>query len=188
MADGTTLRVLGVSGSLRKASWNSAALRAAQELAPEGMTIDIFDLSEIPIYNDDVRTVGYPPSVQRFRDQIAAADALLFATPEYNYSMSGVLKNAIDWGSRPPDQPFNDKPAAIMGASPGTTGTARAQYHLRQSCVFLNMHVVNKPEILIGGAAAKFDAQLRLVDETTRNFVRDLLIALAAWTHRLRKA
>ena len=188
MADGTTLRVLGMSGSLRKASWNSAALRAAQELAPEGMTIDIFDLSEIPIYNDDVRAVGYPPSVQRFRDQIAAADALLFATPEYNYSMSGVLKNAIDWGSRPPDQPFNDKPAAIMGASPGTTGTARAQYHLRQSCVFLNMHLVNKPEVLIGGAAAKFDAQLRLTDETTRGFIRDLLIALAAWTLRLRRA
>jgi chromate reductase len=188
MANATTLHVLGISGSLRKASYNSAALRAAQELAPAGMTIETFDLSEIPIYNDDVRAVGYPPPVQRFRERIAAADALLFVTPEYNYSMSGVLKNAIDWGSRPPDQPFNDKPAAIMGASGGVTGTARAQYHLRQTCVFLNMHVVNKPEVMIGGAAAKFDAELRLTDETTRGFIRDLLTALAAWTLRLKKA
>ena len=186
MADGTALHVLGISGSLRKGSYNTAALRAAQELAPAGMTIEIFDLSEIPLYNDDVRAAGYPPSVQRFRERIAASDALLFATPEFNYSMSGVLKNAIDWGSRPPDQPFNDKPVAIMGASPGVTGTARAQYHLRQSCVFLNMHVVNKPEVLIGGAAGKFDAEGRLTDETTRGFIRDLLIALAAWTQRLR--
>ncbi len=188
MANATTLHVLGISGSLRKASYNTAALRAAQELAPAGMTIEIFDLSEIPIYNDDVRAVGYPPPVQRFRERIAAADALLFVTPEYNYSMSGVLKNAIDWGSRPPDQPFNDKPVAIMGASGGVTGTARAQYHLRQTCVFLNMHVVNKPEVMIGGAAAKFDAELHLTDETTRGFIRDLLISLAAWTLRLRKA
>jgi chromate reductase len=188
MADGATLRVLGISGSLRRASYNTAALRAAQALAPAGMAIEIFDLSEIPLYNDDIRAVGYPPSVQRFRERIAAADALLFATPEYNYSMSGVLKNAIDWGSRPPDQPFYDKPVAIMGASPSTTGTARAQYHLRQSCVFLNMHLVNKPEMLIGGAAAKFDAEGRLTDETTRGFIRDLLTALAAWTHRLRTA
>ncbi|MBV8651361.1 MAG: NAD(P)H-dependent oxidoreductase [Alphaproteobacteria bacterium] len=188
MANATTLHVLGISGSLRKASYNSAALRAAQELAPDGMTIEIFDLAEIPIYNDDVRAQGYPAPVQRFRERIAAADALLFATPEFNYSMPGVLKNAIDWGSRPPDQPFNDKPVAIMGASPGITGTARAQYHLRQSCVFLNMHPVNKPEVMIGGAAAKFDAELRLTDETTRGFIRDLLTALAAWTLRLRKA
>jgi chromate reductase len=188
MANATTLHVLGISGSLRKASYNTAALRAAQELAPAGMTIETFDLSEIPIYNDDVRAVGYPPPVQRFRERIAAADALLFVTPEYNYSMSGVLKNAIDWGSRPPDQPFNDKPVAIMGASGGVTGTARAQYHLRQTCVFLNMHVVNKPEVMIGGAAAKFDAELHLTDETTRGFIRDLLISLAAWTLRLRKA
>jgi chromate reductase, NAD(P)H dehydrogenase (quinone) len=188
MANATALHVLGISGSLRKASYNTAALRAAQELAPAGMTIEIADLSEIPIYNDDVRAQGYPPPVQRFRERIAAADALLFATPEYNYSMSGVLKNAIDWGSRPPDQPFNDKPVAIMGASPGVSGTARAQYHLRQACVFLNMHLVNKPEVMIGGAAAKFDAELRLTDETTRGFIRDLLTSLAAWTLRLREA
>ena len=187
MSSGRTLKVLGVSGSLRKGSYNTAALRAAQELAPEGMAIETFDLSSVPPYNEDVRAAGYPPAVQQFRDRIAAADALLLVTPEYNYSMSGVLKNAIDWGSRPPDQPFNDKPVAIMGASPGMLGTARAQYHLRQSCVFLNMHVLNKPEVMIASAAGKFDAEGRLTDETTRGFVRDLLVALAAWTERLRR-
>ena len=185
MADGRNLKVLGISGSLRKGSYNTAALRAAQELTPAGMTIEIFDLSPIPPYNEDVKNVGFPPPVQELRQRIAAADALLIATPEYNYSMSGVLKNAIDWASRPPEQPFNDKPVAIMGASPGVTGTARAQYHLRQSGVFLNMHFVNKPEVMIGTAASKFDAEGRLTDETTRGFVRDLLASLAAWTRRL---
>lgn len=185
---GRRTTVLGISGSLRRGSFNTAALRAAQELAPEGMTIERCDISTLPLYNEDLRGAGFPPPVQRLRDQIAAADALLFVTPEYNYSMPGVLKNAIDWASRPPDQPFNDKPAAIMGASPGMIGTARAQYHLRQSCVFLNMHVVNKPEVMIGGAAGKFDAEGRLTDEPTRGFIRDLLVALAAWTDRLRPA
>src|SRR5580698_1173079 len=182
------MKILGISGSLRKASYNTAALRVASEVAPEGVTIEIADISEIPLYNDDVRAQGYPAAVERFREQIRAADALLFATPEYNYSVSGVLKNAIDWASRPPDQPLAGKPVAIMGASGGPVGTARAQYHLRQTCVFLNMHVVNKPEVMIGGAPAKFDAELRLTDETTRGFIRDLLTSLAAWTLRLRKA
>jgi chromate reductase len=185
MADGRNLKVLGISGSLRKGSYNTAALRAAQELAPAGVTIDIFDLAPIPIYNEDVKAAGFPAPVQELRQRIAAADALLIATPEYNYSMSGVLKNAIDWASRPPNHPFSDKPVAIMGASPGVTGTARAQYHLRQVCVFLDMHFVNKPEVMIGAAATKFDAEGRLTDETTRGFVRDLVAALAAWTRRL---
>ena len=185
MNDTRVIKVLGVSGSLRAGSYNTAALGAAQELAPDGLTVETFDLSAIPLYNDDVRAQGFPPEVQKFRDAIAAADALLFATPEYNYSIPGVLKNAIDWASRPPDQPFDGKPAAIMGASPGKIGTARAQYHLRQMCVFLNMHVLNRPEVMIGGAAEAFDSQGRLVDETTRGFVRDLLAALAAWTRRL---
>jgi chromate reductase len=187
MADGQTLNVLGISGSLRKGSYNTASLRAAQELAPPGMRIEIADIAALPLYNEDVKAAGFPPPVQHLRQRIAAADALLFATPEYNYSMSGVLKNAIDWASRPPDQPFNDKPAAIMGASPGVTGTARAQYHLRQSCVFLNMHLVNRPEVMIGAAASRFDAEGRLTDEATRGFVLDLLVALAAWTARLRR-
>ena len=125
---GDALRVLGVSGSLRRGSFNTAALRTAQELAPEGMTIEIADISEIPPYNDDVRQEqGYPPPVERLRAEIAAADALLFVTPEYNYSVPGVLKNAIDWASRPPNQPLDGKPVAIMGASPSLLGTARAQ-------------------------------------------------------------
>ncbi len=188
MAEKQVLKVLGISGSLRKGSFNTAALRAAQELAPDGMAIETAEIGNLPLYNEDLRADGFPPVVQHLRSRIAAADALLFVTPEYNYSMPGVLKNAIDWASRPPDQPFNDKPVAIMGASPGVIGTARAQYHLRQSCVFLNMHVVNKPEVMIGSAATRFDADGKLVDETTRGFVRDLLIALAAWTRRLRGA
>ncbi|HZS85638.1 MAG TPA: NADPH-dependent FMN reductase [Stellaceae bacterium] len=186
MAHEQTLTVLGISGSLRKGSYNTAALRAAQELAPPGMAIETIGISALPLYNEDVRAAGFPPAVQELRRRIAAADALLFVTPEYNYSMPGVLKNAIDWASRPPDQPFNDKPVAIMGASPGMIGTARAQYHLRQSCVFLNMHVLNKPEVMIANAASRFDAEGRLTDEATRGFIRDLLTALAAWTKRLR--
>jgi len=186
MNDARAIKVLGISGSLRAGSYNTAALRAAQELAPDGMTLETFNLGAIPIYNDDVRAIGFPPSVQELRDAITGADALLFATPEYNYSIPGVLKNAIDWASRPPNQPFEGKPAAIMGTSPGKIGTARAQYHLRQMCVFLDVHLINKPEVMIGGAAEAFDAEGRLADETSRGFIRDLLAALAAWTRCLK--
>jgi chromate reductase len=179
------IKVLGISGSLRKGSYNTAALRAAQELAPADVTIEIFDLSPLPPYNEDVKAAGFPAAVQDLRQRIAAADALLVATPEYNYSTSGILKNAIDWASRPPDQPFNGKPIAIMGASPGATGTARAQYHLRQIGIFLNLHFVNKPEVMIANAGTRFDAEGRLTDEATRGFVRDLVVSLAAWTRRL---
>jgi len=177
--------VLGFSGSLRKNSYNTRLLAAASELLPEGMTLETFDLSSIPLYNDDVRAVGFPKSVQRFRERIAAADALLIATPEYNYSIPGVVKNAIDWASRPPDPPLNGKPVAIMGASTGNFGTVRAQMHLRQVCVFCNMFPVNRPEVLVMRAQEKFDTDGRVVDETTRGFVRDLLIALTNWTLRL---
>jgi len=119
----------------------------------------VADISAIPPYNEDVRAKGFPPAVESLRRQIAAADALLFATPEYNFSMAGVLKNAIDWASRPPDQPFAGKPVAMMGASVGMLGTARAQYHLRQVCVYLDMHPINKPEVLIAAAHTKFDAE-----------------------------
>ena len=182
MAD---VHVLGISGSLRKGSYNTALLKAASELLPEGMTLEVFDLSSIPLYNDDVRALGYPKPVQEFRDRIAAADALLIATPEYNYSIPGVLKNAIDWASRPPDPPLDGKPVAIMGASTGNFGTVRAQMHLRQVCVFCNMFPLNKPEVLVMRAQEKFDASGRLVDETTRGFVRDLLTVLVDWTQRL---
>ena len=177
--------MLGFAGSLRKGSFNRAALRAAAELLPAGMILETFDLRPIPLYDADVEAAGVPESVQEFRRRIAAADALLIATPEYNYSMPGVLKNAIDWGSRPPDQPLNGKPVAIMGASPGGFGTARAQYHLRQTCVFTNMLPLNRPEVFISNAHEKFDAQGRLTDEKARQGIAALLEALAAWTRRL---
>src|ERR1700691_5231617 len=142
-----TLKILGISGSLRKASYNSAALRAAQELAPAGMTIDIFDISAIPLYNEDVRAKGFPPVVDDLRARIKAGDGLLLATPEYNYATSGVLKNVIDWASRPPEQPFDGKPIALVGASGGALGTARAQYNVRQMFIFLNAHILNRPEV-----------------------------------------
>jgi chromate reductase, NAD(P)H dehydrogenase (quinone) len=182
MSDATGMTVLGICGSLRRASYNMAALRTAIELRPSGMTIEIADISAIPLYNEDVRVQGFPPPVETLRQQIKAADALLFATPEYNYSMPGVLKNAIDWASRPPDQPFAGKPVALMGAGAGMAGTARAQYDLRRSCVFLDMHPINKPEVLIGQAQSKFDADGRLSDEAARGFIRDMLTALESWT------
>ncbi|HEY6578476.1 MAG TPA: NADPH-dependent FMN reductase [Rhizomicrobium sp.] len=184
MAD--KIGVLAFCGSLRKGSFNRMALRAAQELAPEGMAIESFDIGAIPLYNEDVRAQGFPPPVEELRTRIGAADAILFVTPEYNYSIPGVLKTAIDWASRPPAQPFDGKPVAIMGASPSMLGSARAQYHLRQSCVYLNMFPVNRPEVLIAGADKKFDADGKLTDEPTRKFIAQLLQALADWTRRLK--
>jgi len=174
--------VLAICGSLRAGSYNRAALRTAIELRPPGMTIATADISAFPLYNEDVRAQGFPPPVETLRRQIATADALLFVTPEYNYSIPGVLKNAIDWASRPPDQPFAGKPVAIMGAGAGMAGTARAQYDLRRCCVFLDMHPLNKPEVLIGQAQTKFDAEGRLTDEAARGFIRDLLVSLEKWT------
>jgi chromate reductase, NAD(P)H dehydrogenase (quinone) len=172
------IRVLGLSGSLRQASYNTALLRAAQDLAPEGTTIEIYDLSSIPMYNDDVRLAGYPDEVARFRDAIRDADAVLIATPEYNRSVPGVLKNAIDWASRRPDQPFAGKPLAIVGASNGALGAAFANHHLRQIFVFMDARMVNGPEVMVGGARDKFDAAGNLVDEATRSFVADHLAKL----------
>ena len=186
MAD--QLRVLGFAGSLRQKSYNRMALRVAVELAPAGMTIETFDIAPIEPYNEDVKQRGFPPPVQEFREKIRAADALLIVTPEYNHSIPGVLKNAIDWASRPPEQPFNHKPIAIMGASPGKLGTVRAQGHLRACFVFLNALVMTQPEVLIGNAAQMFDDQGRLTDQPTREFIGKLLVSLADWTHRLARA
>jgi chromate reductase, NAD(P)H dehydrogenase (quinone) len=185
MSDSGGVSVLGICGSLRKASYNMAALRAAIAVKPAGMSVTVADISQIPPYNEDVRAQGFPPTVEALRRQIAAADALLFACPEYNYSMSGVLKNAIDWASRPPDQPFAGKPCAIIGAAAGMAGSARAQYDLRRSCVFLDMHPLNKPEVLIGQAQTKFDAEGNLTDEAAKGFMRDMMAALAAWTRQI---
>ena len=185
MSDATTLKILGIAGSLRRGSFNAAALRAAQELAPAGMTIDIFDISAIPLYNEDVKVQGFPPAVTDLRARIKAADGLLLATPEYNYSTSGVLKNTIDWASRPPEHPFDGKPIALMGASGGVLGTARAQYHLRHMFIFLNAHILNRPEVFIGGAPSKFDAEGKLTDQPTRDIVAAMLVAFKAWIAKL---
>ncbi len=185
MAGSDALRVLGVSGSLRKGSFNTAVLRAAQELAPEGLTVEPFDLAPIPLYNEDVYQQGFPPPVQQFRARIKAADALLICTPEYNYSVPGVLKNAIDWASRPPDQPFDGKPTALVSASPAFTGGARAQYHLRQVFIYLNALILNRPEVFVSAAHTKVDASGRLTDEKTREALRGLLEALRAWVEKL---
>src|SRR5579864_4186539 len=185
MSDSRGISVLGICGSLRKASYNSAALRTAVALKPAGMSVTVADISQIPPYNEDVRAQGFPAPVETLRRQIAAADALLFACPEYNYSMSGVLKNAIDWASRPPDQPFAGKPCAILGAAAGMAGSARAQMHLRQSCVFLDMHPLNKPEVLIFQAQNKFDVDGKLTDDVAKNLIRDVMVNLAAWARQL---
>lgn len=174
------MRVLGFSGSLRRQSYNSALLRAAQNLAPRGMEIDIYDLAPIPMYNEDVRMAGYPPVVARLREDIRSADALLIASPEYNRSVPALLKNAIDWASRRPDQPFTGKPIAIMGVSNGALGAAFANYHLRQIFVYLDARMLNGAEVMIGNGKMKFDDNGRLIDEPTRTFVAAHLERLAA--------
>jgi chromate reductase len=181
-----TVRVLALIGSLRRGSLNRMTYEAVRGLLPEGMTIEEAQIRAIPLYDDDVRLEGYPEPARRLRGQIAAADAVLFISPEYNYSVPGVLKNAIDWASRPPDQPFARKPVGIMGASAGVMGTARMQYHLRQILVSLDAYPINRPEVAIGRAQEKFDAAGKLVDEATSKQVRAHLDALAAWTRKLR--
>jgi chromate reductase len=179
------VRILGIVGSLRRQSYNRGVLRAAAELAPEGVTIDIFDLHGIPLFSEDDEREP-PEKVVEFKRRIREADAVLFATPEYNYSIPGVLKNAIDWASRPHgDSAWAGKPAAVMGATVGTIGTARAQYHLRQVMVFLNMFPVNQPEVMISAANERFDAAGNLSDEETREFVRRLVQSLVDWTRRI---
>jgi chromate reductase len=185
MSDDKPIKVLAVCGSLRKGSYNRMLLNAAIELKPASMSVENFDIAPIPAYNEDVKQAGFPAPVQAFREAIKVADALLFVTPEYNHSIPGVLKNAIDWASRPPDQPFNAKPVAIIGASPGNAGTVRAQMHLRQSMVGLNMFPVNKPEVFVGQAQTRFNAEGKLTDEPTRGFVRDLMAALEAWARKV---
>src|SRR5215213_329896 len=178
-------KILGISGSLRRESYNSAALRAAAGLAPEGAIVETFELHDIPAFNQDEEK-NPPAKVTELKRRVREADAILFVTPEYNYSVPGVLKNAIDWASRPyGDSAWNGKPVAIMGASVGTIGTARAQYHLRQMFVFLNMYAVNQPEVMLSNAHKHFDEQGKLTDETAKKLIRQLLEELVNWTKRL---
>ena len=178
------VHILGFAGSLRKQSYNRAILAAALEMVPDDASLEIFDLEGIPPFNQDLE-LQPPDKVKEFKARIRAADAILIATPEYNYSIPGVLKNAIDWASRPyGDNAFDGKPVAMMGASIGMLGTARAQYHLRQSFVFLNMYPMNQPEVMVSFAQDKVDGSGRLTDEKTRKRIKELLESLVAWTRR----
>lgn len=182
------IKVLGISGSLRTGSYNTSALRAAIALAPEGIEIEVGTIAGIPIYNgDDEAATGIPEAAKSLADQIRAADALLIVTPEYNASVPGPLKNAIDWLSRDKPMPLSGKPTAIMGATPGLLGTARAQFHLRQILSVLDAKVVNKPEVYIGSAADRFDESGNLTHEFTQKVIRDLLTSLRDWTLQLQR-
>jgi chromate reductase len=179
------ITILGFAGSLRKDSYNKALLRAAMKLIPKSTKLEIFNLEGIPPFNQDLEN-RMPEKVKGFKAKIKAANAILIATPEHNYSIPGVLKNAIDWASRPPeDNSFEGKPVAIMSASPGTLGGARAQYHLRQVLVSLNMHAINRPEVIVASADEKIDEKGNLADEKTRKKIRQLLENLVDWTKKL---
>lgn len=172
------INILGIVGSLRKASYNHAALKAAQGLLPAGAVLNLIELHGLPVFNQD-EEMAPPTAVLEFKRRILTADAILFATPEYNYSVPGALKNAIDWASRPfGNSAWTGKPAALMGASPGNLGTARAQYHLRQILVSFGMPVVSQPEVMISKAAEHFDPDGKLIDTPTRERIQKLLIAL----------
>ena len=182
-----TLRILGIAGSLRAGSFNRSLLRAAVERAPEDMTIEVFDLAAVPLYNGDVEAAGDPPGVAAFKQAIAAADGVLMATPEYNHGVPGVMKNAIDWASRPPrEAPLGGKPVGLIGASPGITGTARGQSQLRQAFEFTNSYCMPQPELLMFKAHEKFDSEGNLNDEQTAEFLEKYLVAFGDWVRRFR--
>ncbi len=186
MSDAPDLHVLAVAGSLRKESLNRALVRAAIRVAPPGMVIEDFALEEIPPFNQEMEERP-PERVRLFKQEVAAADALLMATPEYNFSFSGVLKNAIDWGSRPyGNNSFEDKPVAVMSAG-GATGGLRAQLHLRQVFVYLNMHPINKPSVTVVNAKTKLDGAGEFTDPAVTDGIRQLLVSLDSWTRRLGK-
>ena len=181
------INIVGFAGSLREDSYNKALLRAAVELRPEDARIEIIDIEGVPLFNQDLEG-KMSEKVKEFKAKIKAADAILIVTPEYNYSIPGVLKNAIDWASRPyGDNSFEDKPVAVMSASLGMLGGARAQYHLRQTFVSLNMHPVNRPEVIVTFAAEKFDEKGRLKDKIATDLIRELLENLVTLTKKLKK-
>ena len=181
------IRILGIAGSLRRNSYNRSTLRAAQQLVPPDATLEVFELDGIPVFSEDEERQP-PAKVVELKKRIREADAVLFVTPEYNYSIPGGLKNAIDWASRPyGDSAWTGKPAAIMGASIGALGTARAQYHLRQVFVFLNVHALNQPEVMIANASQNFDGEGNLTNETTKTSIRQLLSNLVSWTRGLQQ-
>lgn len=185
MNEDKKIKVIGIAGSLREGSFNRALLKAAKELAPESIEVEIVDIKDIPLFSQDFEA-SVPESIVELKKKVEAADAILFVTPEYNYSIPGVLKNTIDAVSRPYGQnSWNDKPVAIMSSSVGMLGGARAQYHLRQTFVFLNMHAVNMPEVMVPFVNDKFDENLNLTDEKTKKAISEQLKALEVWARRI---
>jgi chromate reductase, NAD(P)H dehydrogenase (quinone) len=181
------IKILGFAGSLRKGSYNKSILSTALEMVSVNSILEIFDLEGIPPFNQDLENQP-PERVKEFKTKIRSADAILIATPEYNYSIPGVLKNAIDWASRPfGDNAFEGKPVALMGASPGMLGTARSQYHLRQTFIFLNMYPLNRPEVMVPFANEKIDPNGKVTDEKTKKKIGELLESLVVWTKNLKK-
>jgi chromate reductase len=184
---GRKISILGFAGSLRKGSFNKALLRAALELAPAEAKVERFDLEGIPLFNQDLESQP-PQRVKEFKQKIKAADAILIATPEYNYSIPGALKNAIDWASRPyGDNSLEGKPVAIMSASGGMLGGSRAQYQLRQTLVALDMHPLNRPEVMVASAHEKIDQNGKVTEAKTREKIKELLEALVQWAKKLQK-
>src|SRR5262245_41136076 len=182
------MKILGICGSLRKASFNMAALRACGELMqPLGMTMSVARIDDIPLFNQDVFDAGIPEAAKRFRAEVTAADGVLIASPEYNFSLTPALKNAIDWASRPPAQSWQDKPIAMFSCSQGPLGGARVQYDLRRILGQLWGHVLPRPEVFIGSSPGKF-ADGKLTDEATRKFLTDLLAGFKPWIERMRVA
>ena len=180
------IKILGFAGSLRKGSYNRAILRAALELSPADVELEVFDLEGIPPYNMDLEK-DLPEKVREFKEKIRKADAILIASPEHNYSIPGVLKNAIDWASRPEgDNSFEGKPVAIMSASPAMQGGARAQYHLRQTFVWLDMYPVNRPEVMVPAVHEKIDVNGNVTDKKTRQKIKELVESLVVWTRKLK--
>jgi len=181
-------RIIGISGSGRRGSYNTALLRAAKEMLPQNVDLEIYDVSGFPLFNQDM-VADMPPAIRVFKDRIRQVDAILFATPEHNYSISAQLKNALEWGNRPEtDNSWDGKPAAIISASTSPRGGARAQMHLRQILVDLNVYPINKPQLIVARAQEKFDANSNLSDDMSRKLLRDLLTALVEWTQKFKNA
>jgi chromate reductase len=181
------LEIVGICGSLRGGSFNRMVLELAGSLMPDTMVLDIVDIRAVPLFDGDVLAQGFPPAVAALRERLRRADGVVIATPEYNFSIPGVLKNVFDWVSRGEDQPMAWKPVSILSASPGPVGGARVQYDLRKVLLFMNAMVLPKPEVFIGMVATKFDAQRHCTDETTRKFVRDQMHALETWIGRVKR-
>jgi len=179
------MHFLAIIGSLRKGSYNRMTYEAVRTLLPEGVSIEEAQIGDIQPFNQDVLDKGVPAPVARFAEQIAAAEGVIFISPEYNYSIPGFMKNALDWVSRLPDQPFGDKPVAIMGASPYRLGTVRMQYHLRQVLLWLDARQLSRPEVMISFADKLFDAEGKLTDDTTREIIETELEAFCNWIRRL---